>query len=92
MRIAVLIAPFFLLLACASQDALDAQYAGAPLTAVFADLGPPDEANVLADGQTEYIWRAAAREDGVDSCFTRIVTDGGGTVVSAGKSDGVGRC
>jgi hypothetical protein len=91
MRHAFLIAPF-LLLACTPQQAIDAQYAGAPLTAVFADLGPPDEANVMPDGQTEYIWRTAAREEGVDPCFTRIVTDGGGTVLSAGKSDGTGRC
>jgi hypothetical protein len=92
MRHPILIAPVCLLLACTAQDALDAQYSGAPLTDVFADLGPPDEANVLSGGNTEYIWRPAAREDGVDSCFTRIVTDGGGTVVSAGKTDGSRRC
>lgn len=91
MKHTFLIAPF-LLLACTSQDALDAQYAGASLTSVFADLGPPDEANVLPDGQTEYIWRAPANEGGVDPCVTRIVTDGGGTVLSAGKSDGQSRC
>lgn len=91
MRHAFLIAPFFLL-ACTTEQAINAQYAGAPLTAVFADLGPPDDATVLADGQTEYIWRASAREDGLNSCVTRIVTDGGGTVLRADKSDDRGPC
>lgn len=91
MRHVFLIAPLFVL-ACTSQQALNAEYAGAPLTDVFTDLGPPDEANALDGGQTEYIWRDAASEDGVDACFTRVLTDGGGTVQSAGKSDGLGPC
>jgi len=92
MRHAFLIVPFFILACTPSEHPLNAQYAGETLTAVFTDLGPPDEANALAEGQTEYIWRAAASEEGVDTCFTRILTDGGGTVVSAGKSDGLGPC
>lgn len=92
MRHAFLIAPL-VVLACTSQQALNAQYAGEPLTAVFTDLGPPDEANALDGGQTEYIWRdIPSEEEGVENCFIRVLTDGSGTVKSAGKSDGLGPC
>lgn len=80
------------LMACTSQQAINAQYAGEPLTAAFNDLGPPDSANALSDGQTEYIWRDAATEDGVNSCYKRIVTNGSGTIVRASHSDGRGPC
>lgn len=82
-----------LMAACApAQQAIDAQYSGAPLTTVFSDLGPPDEANALAGGQTEYIWRDAATETGVNPCFKRVLTDGGGRVVSASHTDGRAPC
>ena len=78
--------------ACSSQQAIDAQYSGAALTTVFSDLGPPDEANALSGGQTEYIWRDAATETGVNPCFRRVVTDGSGGVLSASYTDGRRPC
>lgn len=79
--------------ACSSpQQAIDAQYSGGMLTTVFSDLGPPDEANALPGGQTEYIWRDGATEDGVNPCFRRVLSDGSGTVLSASHTDGSGRC
>lgn len=81
-----------LIAACTSQQAIDAQYAGAPLTNVFSDLGPPDEANALAGGQTEYIWRDGATETGVNPCFRRVLTDGTGRVLSASHTDGRAPC
>ncbi|PWR01167.1 hypothetical protein DKT77_18595 [Meridianimarinicoccus roseus] len=86
------LAAILLVVACTSQQAINAQYAGAPLTNVISDLGPPDEANALSGGQTEYIWRDAATEDGINPCFKRILTDGGGTVLNASHSDGRGPC
>ena len=86
------LAAVLVVVACTSQQAINAQYAGQPLTTVFNDLGPPDSANALADGQTEYIWRDEASEDGVNSCYKRILTDGSGTVVRASHSDGKGPC
>lgn len=81
-----------LIAGCTSQQAINAQYAGESLTTVIADLGPPDEATALADGQTEYIWRDAATEEGINSCYKRILTDGGGKIVKASYTDGRGPC
>lgn len=87
------LATVLMIAACSSpQQAIDAQYSGATLTTVFSDLGPPDEANALAGGQTEYIWRDAATEDGVNPCFKRVLTDGGGRVLNASHSDGRAPC
>ncbi|QIE43460.1 hypothetical protein [Meridianimarinicoccus aquatilis] len=77
---------------CTSQQAINAQYAGESLTTVISDLGPPDEANALSDGKTEYIWRDAATEDGINSCYKRILTDGGGKIEKASYTDGRGPC
>jgi hypothetical protein len=81
-----------LLVACTSQQAINAKYAGEPLTVAFNDLGPPDSANALADGQTEYIWRDTPGDDGVQRCYKRMITDGSGTIVNASHSDGLGPC
>lgn len=87
------LATVVLLAACSSpQQAIDAQYSGATLTAVFSDLGPPDEANALPGGQTEYIWRDGATEDGVNPCFRRVLSDGSGRVLGASHTDGRTRC
>lgn len=79
--------------ACSSpQQAIDARYSGGMLSTVFTDLGPPDEANALSGGQTEYIWRDGATEDGVNPCFRRVLSDGSGRVLSASHTDGRARC
>jgi|GEM_PF-3839420 hypothetical protein len=86
-------AALFVVASCTSQQAINAQYAGEPLTTVISDLGAPDQANALAGGQTEYIWREPVTTDGgIRDCFKRIVTDGGGRVLNASHSDGRGPC